>query len=153
MKLLLLFSVLAFTSYSQDYMWLSGADTTKKDTIVFLTGTSDRLHQYINESREHKLEWDSVPGDFERTFMWNYRCDEILVDHLDNTKLHVIINQENSCAECERENLELIIKSAKKQLKKGKGYLFVSFINYGNEYYCYIITDINNKVRPQLYKL
>ena len=136
------------TSLSQDTMWISGADTTQKDTVVFMTGISKRVHEKINSIRETPLLWDSVPGDLDSYMLWDYRCEDIIVNSLDNQKLHVIFDVYTEYCDCEDEYVNDILQDTDvKKVIKGKksGYMFTSFILYGNKRFFVLITEIKKK--------
>jgi hypothetical protein len=140
-------------------MWDSKADLTQIDTLVFLNGTSSRLHDTINSHRQSKgletLKWDSIPGNYERGLMWDFRCEEILTGFLDTKKVHYVFGENNDYCECEGVYVDDIIgdRVVNKILnKEGGGYMFTSFAVYGDIYFFLIVTEINGQIRDRLIK-
>jgi len=138
---------------SQETIWIDGADTTQKDTLIFLTGVSKRIHEKINSLRETPLLWDSVPGDFESYMLWDYRCEDIIINSLDNNKKHIIFDIYTEHHKCEDVYVNDILQDGDvKKIIKGKksGYMFTSFSVYGEKTFFVLITEINKKQKTTL---
>jgi len=152
--LILLTSTPSFGQEIEEYsrMWFNTADTTRMDSLIFMTGTSNRIHNSINADREHPLRWDSIPGDYERGIMWDYHFEDLLVKHIDSSKVHIIFNIDNKYSEDENIYWDAIQRDPyiRKMLKKDKGYMFTSFVQYGKTYFFFIITEINGHVRSKI---
>jgi hypothetical protein len=157
--IIILMMLLSGKSFGQDKMWSSEADLSKNDTLIFLRGTSSRLHDTLNGYRVSKdleiLTWDSLDGDYDRGLMWDFRCEEILFSYLEERTVHHIYDDDNDYCECEGVYYTSILKDrhVKKILNtKGSGYMFTSFAVYEGDYFFFISSEINGKTRNRLIK-